>query len=110
MTAQRFASVFFKSEGDRGGSYADICLLRVDHGQPRKIRALSLSDTLGPHYTMVDHEPADTVTLLCRGVRLPARTGETFTAWHAISIRGHACFWREFPEALRTVLPKLGWS
>ena len=68
------------------------------------------ASSLGPHYTMLGHKPADTVTLSCRGVRLPERTPETFAAWNSVSIRGHACFWRDFPEALRTVLPKLGWS
>ena len=34
--------------GDRGGRYADICLLGLDDDKPPKIRALSLSDTLGP--------------------------------------------------------------
>jgi hypothetical protein len=96
--------------GDRGGRYADICLLGLDDNKPPKNRVLSLSDTLGPHYTMLGHEPADTVTLLCREVQLPERTPESFAAWNAVSIRGHACFWRDFPEALRTVLPKLGWS
>ena len=96
--------------GDRGGSYADICLLGLDDDKPLKIRALSLSDTLGPHYTMLEHEPADTVTLLCRGVRLPECTRETLAAWHAIPIQGHVCLWRDFPEVLRTVLPRLGWS
>jgi len=31
------------------------------------------------------------------GVRLPGRTGETFAAWNAMSIHGHACFRRDFP-------------
>ena len=57
--------------GDRGGNHADISLLGMHDGKPPKIRALSLADTLGPHYTMLGHEPPDQVTLLCRGIRLP---------------------------------------
>jgi hypothetical protein len=96
--------------GDRGGSYADISLLGLDDGKPPKIRALSLADTLGPHYTMLGHEPPDQLTLLCRGIQLPERNTEAFRAWNALTISGHACFWRDFPEALRAILPKLGWS
>src|SRR5947209_15079740 len=60
--------------GDRGGTYCDICLLGLDDGKPFGKRSLRLTDTLGPHYTMVSHEPAGPVILLRRGVRPPKRT------------------------------------
>jgi hypothetical protein len=96
--------------GDRGGNYANICLLGIDDGNTPDIKSLSLTDTLGPHYTMLDHEPSETVTLLYRGVQLPEPTPETRRAWLNLALSGltgHACFWRDFPDTLRAILPKL---
>lgn len=44
---------------DRGGTYSNICLLGLDDGWPFEADVLTLTDTLGPHYTMVSHEPAE---------------------------------------------------
>ena len=66
--------------GDRGGTYADLCLLGLDYGQPTNIKTLALADTLGPHYTMLGHEPTTGLTLLCRGVGLPERDAQTLRA------------------------------
>ena len=96
--------------GDRGGTYANICLLGLDDGRPFRKKSLRLADTLGPHYTMLYHEPADRVTVLCRGIGLPNETPELFRAWNNLKVRGHACTWDDFPAALREVLPKLGWK
>lgn len=96
--------------GDRGGDYANICLLGLDDGKPFTKKALKLADTLGPHYTMLYHEPADRVRLLCRGVRLPERTPQVLRLWRELPIHGHACTWDEFPAALRKVFRKLGWA
>ena len=96
--------------GDRGGIYANICLLELDDGTPFKKTTLVLADTLGPHFTMVSHEPADQIDLLRRGVSLPEQNMEAFRAWNNLSVHGHACTWADFPAALRAVLPKLGWS
>lgn len=94
--------------GDRGGTYTTICLLGLEDGSPWKKTTLALADTLGPHYTMLSHEPKDSITLLRHGIRLPEEP-ERYRAWNNLSIHGHACTWAEFPEALRKVLPKLGW-
>jgi hypothetical protein len=96
--------------GDSGGTYTNICLLGLDDGTPFTKTTLKLADTLGPHYTVLSHEPADSITMLRRGVRLPKRTTEAFRAWNNLPVRGHACTWNDFPAALRAVLPKLGWS
>ena len=96
--------------GDRGGTYANICLLGLEDGKPFKKKSLKLADTLGAHYTMLYHEPADRVMLLFRGIGLPKRTPERFRAWNKLQVRGHACTWDNFPAALREVLPKLGWK
>lgn len=96
--------------GDCGGTYAKICLLGLDDGKPFKKKSLKLADTLGPHFTMLSHEPADRVTLLCRGVGLPMGTPETFRAWNNLDVPGHACTWDDFPAALQEVIPKLGWK
>ncbi|HMF17622.1 MAG TPA: DUF4259 domain-containing protein [Gemmataceae bacterium] len=95
---------------DRGGTYANICLLGLDDQTPFRKSTLKMADTLGPHYTMLSHEPADRVTLLRRNLRLPKRDREAFRAWNSLLVRGQACTWDQFPEALREVLPKLGWS
>jgi hypothetical protein len=96
--------------GDRGGTYANICLLGLDDRKPFKKKSLKLADTLGPHYTMLYHEPADRITLLRRGIGLPKGTPEVFRAWNNVEVRGHACTWDDFPAALREVLPKLRWT
>ena len=95
--------------GDRGGTYCNICLLGLDDGQPFVKRRLKLADTLGPHYTMLSHEPADRTTLLARDVVVPEQKAESFRAWNNLVVDGHASTWEQFPDALRTVLPKLGW-
>jgi hypothetical protein len=95
--------------GDRGGTYSGICFLGLDDGRPFVKRRLALAETLGPHYTMLSHEPADRITVLARDVIVPKQTRESFGAWHRLPIRGYACRWDEFPNALRAVLPKLGW-
>src|SRR5262249_7688689 len=59
-TAVRFCVI--NIWGDRGGTYANICLLGLDNGRPFRKKSLKLADTLGPHYTMLYHEPADRVT------------------------------------------------
>jgi hypothetical protein len=96
--------------GDRGGTYSDICLLGLEDGKPFKKAALKLHETLGPHYTMLSHEPAESITLLRRGVKLPEHSPETLRAWSQLPVCGHACTWSDFPVALRRVLPKLGWK
>jgi hypothetical protein len=107
-TAIRFCVLHLWS--DRGGTYTDICLLGLDNSTSFQKKTLALADTLGPHYTMLSHEPADRITLLCRDVGLPERNPIAFRAWMSLPVRGHACPWEKFPEALREVLPKLGWS
>jgi hypothetical protein len=94
---------------DRGGTYADICLLGLDDGTPFTKANLELRDMLGPHYSMLSHEPADRITMLRRHVGLPKRDPEAFRAWYNLPVRGHACTWDDFPEALQRVLPVLGW-
>ena len=96
--------------GDRGGKYANICLLGLADSRPFRKKSLKLADTLGPQYTMIYHEPADRVILLCRGIGLPEKTPRVFRAWNNLIVRGHACTWDDFPAALREVLPKLGWK
>lgn len=96
--------------GDRGGTYCDICLLALDDGQPFVKRRLELAETLGPHYTMLSHEPEDRITLLARDVVVPERKPESLRAWNDLAVPGHATPWDRFPVALRTVLPKLGWQ
>jgi len=108
QTTVRFAVL--RIWGDVGGTYATICLLGLDDGKPFRKQRLRLADTLGPHYTMVSREPDDGITILRRGVTLPDPVPETFRAWNQIQIRGHACSWNDFPDAIRKVLPKLGWN
>lgn len=96
--------------GDRGGTYADICLLGLDDGTPFSKTALKLVDTLGPHYTMLSHEPADSITMLRRSVGVPEQGPEAFRAWNNLPVNGHASTWDDFLAALREVLPKLGWK
>jgi hypothetical protein len=95
--------------GDRGGTYSNICLLGLDDGQPFGKRELRLADTLGPHYTMLSHEPMDRVSILARDVQMPQQNSESFRAWSKLAVRGYACKWDQFSEALHAVLPKLGW-
>lgn len=107
QTAVRFAVL--RIWGDLGGAYADICLLGLDDGKPFRKRRLRLADTLGPHYTMVNCEPDDGINILRRGVTLPEYVPRALRAWNQIPIRGHACTWDDFPDALRKVLRRLGW-
>lgn len=106
-TAVRFCVLDMHT--DRGGTSPKICLLGLDDGQPFRRRSLSLAETLGPHYTMVSHEPRDQVAILARDIAVPAQTTESTRVWNSIAIRGHVCTWKAFPDALRSVLPKLGW-
>jgi hypothetical protein len=107
-TAVRFCVLHVWS--DRGGRYANLCLLGLDNGRPFRRRKLTLRDTLGPQYTMVSHEPAERITYLARGLALPPRDATTFRAWNNLAVDGHACTWDDFPDAVRGILPKLGWS
>jgi len=66
-------------------------------------------DPKNPHYTMLFHEPSEVVTILARNVVVPAQNNEAFRAWNHLTVSGQACTWEQFPEALRVVLPKLGW-
>jgi hypothetical protein len=96
--------------GDRGGMYADICLLGPDSGEPFTKDALRLEDTLGPHFTMLSREPPDSLTMLRRRVPVPAQTPEAFRAWNSLAVNGHACTWDQLPAAVQSILPKLGWK
>lgn len=96
--------------GDRGGTYAQICLLGLDDGTPFNMNELKLEDTLGPHYTMLKHEPAESITLLRRDVRVPEQNLDSFRAWANLPVHGHFCTWDDFGAALRQVFPKLGWA
>ena len=96
--------------GDRGGTYCDICLLGLEDETPFNKSTLTLAETLGPHFTMLHHEPAESITILRHGVELPPRNVETFRAWNGIRIRGHICPWKRFPDALVDILAKLGWT
>jgi hypothetical protein len=96
--------------GDRDGTYTDICLLGLDDGKPFRKSALKLADTLGPHFTMMYHEPADAVTLLRREVKIPEHTAAAFRVWNNIKVRGETSTWEDFPTALRAVLRKLRWT
>jgi len=95
--------------GDRGGIYTNICLLGLDEGKPFRKQALSLADTLGPHFTMLMHEPEEGIRILRRGVRLPPQDTTTFRAWNRLPVDGHACLWKDFPDALRQIIPRLAW-
>ena len=106
----RFGFCVLDLWGDRGGTYANICLLGLDDKAPIAKTTLELADTLGPHYTMLSREPADSVTLLRRDVGLPQRNREAFRAWNNLPVQGHATTRDDFPGTLRAVLPKLGWS
>jgi hypothetical protein len=98
-----------KIGGDRGGTYASICLLGLDDDRPFDKSEILLSETLGPHFTMVHHEPADRVVLLRRSVDVPPQTAESARAWIKAPVHGHVCTWRDFPQALARVLEQLGW-
>ena len=107
-TAVRFCVLNIWS--DRGGSYADICLLGIDDGTPFHRTSLQLADTLGPHFTMLFHEPAEKIVFLRRSVTVPEKSLESFRAWNNLPVQGHACKWQEFPAALRKILSKLSCS
>jgi hypothetical protein len=97
---------------DRGGKYSDICLLGIDDGKPFDKAALTLSDTLGPHFTMLSHEPADRVRVLRHGVGLPQRNADAFRAWNELALSGrsgYACAWDAFPDAVQEMIAKLRW-
>jgi hypothetical protein len=107
-TAVRFCVL--KIWGDRGGTYANICLLGLDDGSASDKSEILLNETLGPHFTMVYQEPADRITLLRRNVRVPEETAEAARAWIKAPVHGHVCTWKDLPEALGRILPLLGWG
>lgn len=107
-TSVRFAVI--NLWGDLGGVYANICLLGIYDGKPFRARKLRPADTLGPHYTMLGREPKDLVTVERRGVARPRMTTKLARAWNHLPVDGHACPWNRFPESLRKVIRKLGWT
>lgn len=94
--------------GDRGGTYANICLLGLDDGTPWKKATLGYTDMLGPHYNMMSHEPGESITILCRGFPMP-EARDIGRAWTDQRVKGHACTWEEFAAELPAILEKLGW-
>ena len=106
VTAVRF--FVYEVWGDRGGKYANICLLGLEDGKPWKKATLGYADILGPHYSMLSHEPASSMTIMRRGFPLPeARDiGRALTDQR---VQGHACTWEDFAAELPSVLEKLGW-
>lgn len=95
--------------GDRGGTYTTICLLGLHDQQPFVRQRLELADTLGPHYMMLSHEPAERVSLLARDVIVPERTDEALGTWYPYPVCCQSCTWNEFPDILRNALAQLGW-
>jgi hypothetical protein len=106
-TAVRF--FVYEIWGDRGGTYANICLLGVEDGKQWKKAALGYADMLGPHYNMLSHEPPDSITILRRGFPLP-EARDIGRAWTDQLVRGHACTWEELAADLPAVLERLGWA
>jgi hypothetical protein len=96
--------------GDLGGRYSEICLLGLEESTPFKKNVLKLKDTLGPHFTMLMQEPEDRITMLRRGVKVPKQDPRAFRAWLNLPVDGHNCFWRDFPDTLRRILRRLGWT
>ena len=107
VTAVRF--FVYEIWSDRGGNYANICLLGLDDGKPVKKATYGYADMLGPHYSMLSHEPVDSITVLCRGFPLP-EPRDISRAWTDQRVQGHACKWDEFAAELPSVLDKLGWQ
>jgi hypothetical protein len=106
LVAVRF--VVYEVWGDRGGSYANICLLGIDDSKPWKKAAIGYADMLGPHFSMMSHEPVDLITIVFRGVFLPVQR-DICRAWTDQTVEGHAVTWEEFAEELPSVLERLGW-
>ena len=106
-TAVRF--FVYEIWGDRGGTYANICLLGLDDGTRWAKMSLEYADLLGPHYSMMSHEPVDSIVILSRGYPLPT-TQDIGRAWTDQRVQGHACTWDEFTKELPGVLEKLGWQ
>ena len=94
--------------GDRCGSYANICLIGLEDGQPLQ-PTLGYAELLGPHFTMVSHEPADYITILCRGFPMPEEQ-EIRRAWSDQPVHGYASTWDKFTSDLPAILKKLGWK
>jgi hypothetical protein len=94
--------------GDRGGTYSNICLLGLEDGKPWKKATLGYAELLGPHYSMLSHEPVDSITILRRGFPLP-EPRDIGRAWTDQRVQGHACRWEDFAAELPVVLEKLGW-
>jgi hypothetical protein len=101
--------VVLKILGDRGGDYHDICLLGIYDGTPFKIIEISLAQTLGPHFTMLSHEPVERIEILKRGVILPPDNASIFQAWNRMGVQGYATTYDKFDSDLAEILPKLGW-
>ena len=93
---------------DRGGTYADIVLLGLDDEQPLNKKRFEYSDLLGPHFTMLSHEPSDSIVILRREFPL-ADADDLGCAWRDQRVPGHACDWGQFVADLPGVLAKLGW-
>ena len=90
--------------------YTDICLLGLDQlGEPFDQPALALTELGGPRFTMMSHEPAERITLLARGIGLPADSMESRRAFHEQVVPGWMTTWDRLPEDLGRVLPQLGW-
>jgi hypothetical protein len=95
--------------GDRGGTYANICLLGLEEGQPVSTAKLEYSDLLGPHCSMLSHEPPESITILRRGVPMP-EVRDIGRAWTDQTVHGFACTWEQFASKLPSFLAKLGWQ
>lgn len=95
--------------GDRGGIYANICLLGPEDGTPLRETGFGYADLLGPHFSMLSHEPADSITILRRDFPMP-EARDIGRAWTDQRVRGHACTWGQFVAELPSFLEKLGWQ
>jgi hypothetical protein len=85
-----------------------MCLLGLNDEDRWNIPSIHIAHTLKPHYSMLGHEPADLVTVIRRGAKLP-KDENRYAIWNNLPIHGQACTWKEFPAILENVLPRLGW-
>ncbi len=110
-TAVRFCA--YHLWGDRGGTYTDLCLLGLDDGRPFRKSKLRVEDTCLATFTMLSHEPADRIKLLRRNVSLPSEVAiaceHNVRIGEGRGVPGGSMKWDEFPDALRKLLPELGW-
>lgn len=95
--------------GDRGGTYANICLLGLEDGKPLSKARFEYADLLGPHFSMLSHEPADSITILRRDFPMP-EVRDIGRAWTDQRVRGYACTWDQFAAEFPSFLEKLGWQ